>query len=347
MRWKALGAAAVGLLAVCCVSETTLAQSKTEGILPAPVNDPQTASRAEADPRVRRYVMPARVVWHSGDKTVGNPEALLIHRSGQVTLDASNPCVLRNGKDTQAGESEKGRSGLYSSTKSLGSISLKNEQAESLDARPGFEGEKSKTEIFPPQSRPDPAFSVSVPSLVSQIADGENGGVMMNEFPGKYMEVVRQASHSATPLMNGTEYLEHLFAAGVKAENLPQLQPIMQKRIWDRFQPGEGSDKLAETIEHLKREDHRFHMEGGSWTNNISWVRGYENLLGPMEKVSALFDEKLLKPGVSPADHRFRRALYHLMASQTSCYRYWGQGMWTDYGREICRRAQEILEREC
>ncbi len=26
----------------------------------------------------------------------------------------------------------------------------------------------------------------SVPSLVTQIADGENGGVMMNEFPGKY-----------------------------------------------------------------------------------------------------------------------------------------------------------------
>lgn len=99
MRWKALGAAAVGLLAVCCGSGTTLAQSKTEGILPAPVNDPQMASRAEADPRVRRYVMPARVVWHSGDKTVENPEALLIHRSGQVTLDASNPCMLRNGKD--------------------------------------------------------------------------------------------------------------------------------------------------------------------------------------------------------------------------------------------------------
>ena len=26
----------------------------------------------------------------------------------------------------------------------------------------------------------------SVPPLVTQIADGENGGVMMNEFPAKY-----------------------------------------------------------------------------------------------------------------------------------------------------------------
>jgi hypothetical protein len=28
---------------------------------------------------------------------------------------------------------------------------------------------------------------------------------------------------------------------------------------------------------------------------------------------------------------------------QTSDYRYWGQGIWVDYGREICRRATEIL----
>ncbi len=42
----------------------------------------------------------------------------------------------------------------------------------------------------------------SVPPLVTQIADGENGGVMMNEFPGKYMEVVRESSGSETPLMN-------------------------------------------------------------------------------------------------------------------------------------------------
>ena len=37
-----------------------------------------------------------------------------------------------------------------------------------------------------------------VPPLVTQIADGENGGVMMNEFPPKYDEAVREASGSAT-----------------------------------------------------------------------------------------------------------------------------------------------------
>src|SRR5512142_1417854 len=71
------------------------------------------------------------------------------------------------------------------------------------------------------------------PPLVTQIADGENGGVMMNEFPGKYMEVMRECSGSNTPAMNATEYLEHLFAQGIKEEDLPVVQPICQKRIWD------------------------------------------------------------------------------------------------------------------
>jgi len=182
-----------------------------------------------------------------------------------------------------------------------------------------------------------------VPPLVTQIADGENGGVMMNEFPSKYSEVMRECSGSNTPAMNVTEYLEDLFALGIQEKDLPALQPICQKRIWDRFKPGEGADRLAQAVEQLKKEDHRFSMEGGSWTNNISWVKGYESLLGPMERGSSLFYEKMLKPGLATSDARFRNALFHLLCSQTSCYRYWGQGIWTDYGREICRRLEAIL----
>jgi hypothetical protein len=182
-----------------------------------------------------------------------------------------------------------------------------------------------------------------VPPLVTQIADGENGGVMMNEFPPKYMEVVRESSGSSTPLMNATEYLEHLFAMGIKEQDLPVLQPLFQKRIWDRFEAGGGPERLARVIDELRKEDSRFHVEGGSWTNNISWVRGYTDLLGPMERLSSLFYEKVLRPGVPTHEHRYRNALFHLMVSQTSCYRYWGQGIWLDYGREICRRANEIL----
>ncbi|GAK48920.1 hypothetical protein U14_00131 [Candidatus Moduliflexus flocculans] len=182
-----------------------------------------------------------------------------------------------------------------------------------------------------------------VPPLVTQIADGENGGVMMNEFPGKYMDAVRECAGSDVPLVNATEYLEYLFSLGITEKDLPELQPLKQKQIWDNMKPGDGPEKLANVIEKLKKEDHTFHMDGGSWTNNISWVKGYDNVLGPMEKVSSLFNEKVLKAGIAPSEHRYRNALFHLLASQTSCYRYWGQGIWTDYGQEICRRAHDIL----
>ena len=131
-----------------------------------------------------------------------------------------------------------------------------------------------------------------VPPLVTQVADGENGGVMMNEFPPKYMDVTREASWSDTPPVNVSEYLEYLDSIGIREEQFPAIQPIMQKRIWDRFQSGDGPEALEKVIEELRKEDHRFHMEGGSWTNNLSWVRGYESVLGPMEQVSALFSQK-------------------------------------------------------
>lgn len=186
----------------------------------------------------------------------------------------------------------------------------------------------------------------SVPPLVTQIADGENGGVMMNEFPGKFMDSVREASGSETPFMNGTEYLEYLFAAGIKESDLPVIQPLHQKKIWDKIKPGAGPEKLAKTIEECKKEDHRFHMEGGSWTNDISWVRGYDDLLGPMERMSVAFNRVLTKKGLNTDDRRFRNALFHVMSAETSCYRYWGQGVWVDYGKEICRRAEEIVAKD-
>jgi hypothetical protein len=130
---------------------------------------------------------------------------------------------------------------------------------------------------------------------------------------------------------------------GIGEKDLPEAQPLFQKRIWDRMKPGDGPEKLRKTIEDLKKEDGRFHMEGGSWTNNISWVRGYDNVLGPMERVSSLFHEEMTKKGVPTGDRRYRDALFHLLNTQTSCYRYWGQGVWTDYAKEICRRAEGAI----
>jgi hypothetical protein len=181
-----------------------------------------------------------------------------------------------------------------------------------------------------------------VAPLVTQIADGENGGVMMNEFPPKYMDVVRESSASATRLLNVTEYLSQLFANGITLDDLPIVRPAFHKRIWDRMN-GRGPKPLEEAIGSLRQEDSRFHVEGGSWTNDISWVRGYDALLKPMERVSALFFDKVLSRSIPTTEPRYRNALFHLLASQTSCYRYWGQGIWVDYGREICRRATDIL----
>ena len=41
--------------------------------------------------------------------------------------------------------------------------------------------------------------------------------------------------------------------------------------------------------------------------------------------------------------HVYRKALFFNLVPQTSCYRYWGQGQWTNYARELCRRGTEIL----
>ncbi len=185
-----------------------------------------------------------------------------------------------------------------------------------------------------------------VPPLVTQIADGENGGVMMNEFPPKYFEAVRDSTGSATAMLNGTEYLERLFASGVDEGDLPVLEPLFQRRIWDRMEPGDGPDRLARVIEDAGREDDRFHMEGGSWTNNISWVRGYDDVLIPMERASSQVHQRVLARGVPSSDPTYRNALFHLLASETSCYRYWGEGVWTDYGAELARRATEIVSRD-
>ena len=40
---------------------------------------------------------------------------------------------------------------------------------------------------------------------------------------------------------------------------------------------------------------------------------------------------------------RYRQALLYNLLLQTSCFRYWGQGAWTDYAREIYQRGEAML----
>ena len=99
----------------------------------------------------------------------------------------------------------------------------------------------------------------------------------------------------------------------------------------------------GDAIGQLRLEDSRFHVEGGSWTSDLSWVRGYDKVLIPMERASSLFHEQILARRVPSDDPGYRRALFHLLAAETSCYRYWGEGVWTAYGAELSRRAADIL----
>jgi hypothetical protein len=182
-----------------------------------------------------------------------------------------------------------------------------------------------------------------VPQLVTQVGDGENGGVMMNEFPAAFLQAMREASGSPARAMNVTEYLEHLWAAGVRESDLPPAQPLFHRRIWDHAGAGGGPEKLEQALAHLRRDDPAFHVEGGSWTGDISWVRGYERLLGPMQLASAVFAERVSNGELAETSPEYREALFYLLLSQTSCFRYWGEGRWPDYGRELCRRAVESM----
>ena len=51
--------------------------------------------------------------------------------------------------------------------------------------------------------------------------------------------------------------LEHRARLDITEKDLPRLQPILQKRLWDRFLPGSGPDKIAKVID--DRDDSRFH----------------------------------------------------------------------------------------
>jgi len=41
----------------------------------------------------------------------------------------------------------------------------------------------------------------------------------------------------------------------------------------------------------------------------------------------------------------YQEALLHLLLLETSCFRYWGQGTWTEYAREIHRRGDAAIAR--
>ncbi len=196
--------------------------------------------------------------------------------------------------------------------------------------------------------------NLHVPSLVTQIADGENGGVMMNEYPRDLLRVWHEirssgGGKSGVVGLNGTEYLELIEAAGVNPEDYPTCQAVQQHKIWQRVDPNNATpEAVSKAIAELKETDHQFHMDGASWTNSLSWVKGYEYVLEPMNELSAMFHAKYdsqvqQDPRVTQRSDYQEALLYNLLL-QTSCFRYWGQGTWTNYAADLYQRGKALLE---
>ncbi len=182
-----------------------------------------------------------------------------------------------------------------------------------------------------------------IPPFVCQIGDGENGGVMMNEFPPAYRQAFGEIGTEGFVAMNGSEYLEFVNQAGASAKDFLPVQPVSQNRIWKEIK-GNGHNAANEAIKKVHEKDSRFNLDQGSWTSDKNWVKGYENVLDPMNTLSAKFHERFDNKKADSSDPRYQEALLYLLLSQTSCFRYWGQGAWTDYARDLCERGIRALK---
>jgi hypothetical protein len=194
--------------------------------------------------------------------------------------------------------------------------------------------------------------NVEIPSCVTQIADGENGGVMMNEYPRDFIPVWEEIKGNGQEKngvvgLNGTEYLELLEHGGVKPEHYPVCQAVQQHKIWEKVGDSVTPEKVKMVLIELQENDPKFHLDGASWTNDLSWVKGYENVLEPMHQLSALFHQKYdglvaQDPTVTQQED-YQECLLYVLLLETSCFRYWGQGTWTDYARVLYERGKERM----
>ena len=182
-----------------------------------------------------------------------------------------------------------------------------------------------------------------LPSLVAQIADGENGGVMMNEFPAAFEQANRRLrdDKSNAAAINGSEYLEWVETSGLKPDDYPAIQAVGQARLFEQMGEAVGPDAVSAAITALQAGDGHFAMEGASWTNSISWVEGYSNVLEPMKQLSAQFHRHF--GDLNSSSPGYHQALLHVLLLETSCFRYWGQGTWTDYAEAIFARGEALM----
>ena len=147
--------------------------------------------------------------------------------------------------------------------------------------------------------------------------------------------------------MNGSEYLNFLETSNVDEDTYPLIQAIDQHKIWEKVSGPITPTTFKKAIEELKEEDPSFSLSGASWTNDLSWEDGYNNVLEPISKLSSYFHETFdhlvaQNPSLTKT-HSYQKALLYLLLLETSCFRYWGQGKWTDYAKTIFEKGEEVL----
>lgn len=170
----------------------------------------------------------------------------------------------------------------------------------------------------------------TVPPMITRIADGENEGVMMNEFPSAFKRAWHTISNSqqsnqpaGITAFNGTEYLNALAMKGIQSSDLPKCQ--------------------------IKRPVTQVGLSSGHLHENASETHP-RDVLALIDDLSSRFHAVTARVSATSAlnrrEHRYRNALLHNLLLQTSCFRSWGEGDWTEYAQEIHRRGCAILEHD-
>lgn len=204
---------------------------------------------------------------------------------------------------------------------------------------------------------------ISIPPLVAQIADGENSGIMMNEFPNAFRRVWQECAQdnngqSGVVGINGTEYLELLEAAGFTSDHYPTCQAKGHFQIWRQLDdPSSPAESVAIAVKRIQQSSPEFQLDpvavpsleqrpyttqsnGGDDTAPIYQLsRRFHTLMDSLqtEAEANSTDDPLTRQS------RYRRALLHNLLLQTSCFRYWGQGIWTERAKDIYARGESIL----
>jgi hypothetical protein len=87
------------IILVLFLSGNLFPQNSSGNRLPPPIKNNKNISKTIFDPRIREYVYPSKILWHSPDSDsakIVNPENLINKFEEQATLKEDNVCIMQN-----------------------------------------------------------------------------------------------------------------------------------------------------------------------------------------------------------------------------------------------------------